>query len=603
MRRYRTRGGSVKVNWILSRAAALRGRHAEENEALLHASLAICPSIDYLERAWQDATLGKPAEGPYIEVEVPTAIDPTLTDDGTTVMTMFTQYGPYAEAGWPEGAREAYAQRCLDLLAQYAPNVKDAVAALRGARAAGSRAHLRPRRRLDLPGRAGPRPDGVHAARRRCCRATRRRSTASTSAAPGTHPGGGVIAARATTRRSACCATAPRAAARARRHRSRPPAERPFRTSLPGCPLTPKRHRSKDRRTLNESSSSGLSRRSLLARAGGLALTAGAAAGLAGCENTTTPVRVAGAGGGGKGILGDPTAGGPVDASGIPLARRDYPVTLPRVGEPVKSSASSPRAAASCRSTTTPTTSTRRCSRRSASRRASSVRVTTFDTLDEAFTKLSTGRLKFDVIFTLARPALAARRPQADPAAELRAGPEPRSRTRGRSCTSPFYDVGPRYSIPYTVYTTGIGWRNDKRAASIRPSSRTRGTRSGRPSQYRGRVGILDDVARGARHGADAARRRPTSTPRSPSCSSRRPRTCRSSTSGCASRSRSPSTRRCPPGACGCTRRGRATCIGARHLLPAEGHAAERPLLLVPADGRADLQRLHLRRRPTPRSR
>lgn len=127
MRRYRTRGGSVKVNWILSEPPRFEGVSAEENEALLHASLAICPSIDYLERAWQDATLGRPAEGPYIEVEVPTSIDPSLTDDGSTVMTMFTQYGPHAEAGWPEGAREAYAQRCLDLLAQYAPNVKDAV--------------------------------------------------------------------------------------------------------------------------------------------------------------------------------------------------------------------------------------------------------------------------------------------------------------------------------------------------------------------------------------------------------------------------------------------------------------------------------------------
>jgi phytoene dehydrogenase-like protein len=121
MRRYRSRGGSVKVNWILSEPP----RFADER--LLHTSLAICPSIDYLERAWQDATRGVPAEGPYIEVEVPTAIDPTLTDDGTTVMTMFTQYGPHAEEGWPEGAREAYAQRCLDLLAPHAPNVKDAV--------------------------------------------------------------------------------------------------------------------------------------------------------------------------------------------------------------------------------------------------------------------------------------------------------------------------------------------------------------------------------------------------------------------------------------------------------------------------------------------
>ena len=40
-----------------------------------------------------------------------------------------------------------------------------------------------------------------------------------------------------------------------------------------------------------------------------------------------------------KGLLGDPTAGGPVDAAGIPLARRDYPVTLPRIGDIVSSSA------------------------------------------------------------------------------------------------------------------------------------------------------------------------------------------------------------------------------------------------------------------------
>ena len=121
MVRYRSRGGSVKVNWILSEPPDFG------DPALTHTSLAICPSIDYLERAWQDATLGKPAEGPYIEVEVPTAIDPSLTDDGTTVMTMFTQYGPHDEAGWPDGAREAYAQRCLDMVAQYAPNVRDAV--------------------------------------------------------------------------------------------------------------------------------------------------------------------------------------------------------------------------------------------------------------------------------------------------------------------------------------------------------------------------------------------------------------------------------------------------------------------------------------------
>ena len=58
---------------------------------------------------------------------MPTSVDPSLTDDGSTVLTMFTQYGPYREEDWPEGAREAYAERCFDLLAEHAPNVKDAL--------------------------------------------------------------------------------------------------------------------------------------------------------------------------------------------------------------------------------------------------------------------------------------------------------------------------------------------------------------------------------------------------------------------------------------------------------------------------------------------
>jgi phytoene dehydrogenase-like protein len=127
MRRYRTRGGSVKINAILSEPPRYVNAAPEVSEQMLHASVAIAPSVPYLERAWQDATLGRPAEGPYIEVEVPTSIDPSLTDDGTTVLTMFTQYGPHAAGDWPDGAREAYAQRCFDLLAQHAPNVRDAI--------------------------------------------------------------------------------------------------------------------------------------------------------------------------------------------------------------------------------------------------------------------------------------------------------------------------------------------------------------------------------------------------------------------------------------------------------------------------------------------
>ena len=127
MRRYKTRGGSVKVNWVLSEPPRYEGVSDEDQARLIRSGVAFCPSIDYLERAWQDACRGVPSEAPYLEVECPSSIDSTLTDDGTFVMTMFTQYGPYDEAGWPEGSREAYADRCLEILAARAPNVRDAV--------------------------------------------------------------------------------------------------------------------------------------------------------------------------------------------------------------------------------------------------------------------------------------------------------------------------------------------------------------------------------------------------------------------------------------------------------------------------------------------
>ena len=127
MERFRSRGGSVKVNCVLAEPPRYEGVPAAEAEPLLRTGLALCPSIGYLERAWQDATRGVPADAPYVEIEVPSTVDPTLTDDGSCVMTLFTQYGPHDESGWPEGAREAYGERCLEIVARHAPNVKDAL--------------------------------------------------------------------------------------------------------------------------------------------------------------------------------------------------------------------------------------------------------------------------------------------------------------------------------------------------------------------------------------------------------------------------------------------------------------------------------------------
>ena len=58
---------------------------------------------------------------------MPSAVDPTLADGDGCVVTMFTQYGPHDEAGWPEGSRERYMDACLGVLDAVAPGVRDTV--------------------------------------------------------------------------------------------------------------------------------------------------------------------------------------------------------------------------------------------------------------------------------------------------------------------------------------------------------------------------------------------------------------------------------------------------------------------------------------------
>ncbi len=127
MERYRTRGGSVKVNYVLNEAPQYENVTPEEQKMLLGAGVNICPSIDYLEAAWQDALQGRPAASPYIEAEYPSSIDDSLTDDDRTIMTMFTQYGPSEESQWAEGDRERYGETCIDMLTRFAPNFRGAI--------------------------------------------------------------------------------------------------------------------------------------------------------------------------------------------------------------------------------------------------------------------------------------------------------------------------------------------------------------------------------------------------------------------------------------------------------------------------------------------
>lgn len=90
----------------------------------------ICPSLEYIERAFDDARHGRPSEAPLLECTIPSVIDPTVAPAHAHLMSMFVQYAPYKLNGvhWDQ-LRENFADRCFDVLNDYAPNFKRSVLA------------------------------------------------------------------------------------------------------------------------------------------------------------------------------------------------------------------------------------------------------------------------------------------------------------------------------------------------------------------------------------------------------------------------------------------------------------------------------------------
>ena len=86
------------------------------------------PTLDYLDRAYDDAKYGQPSEHPVLEITMPTSVDHTIAPDGKHILSMFVQYAPYhlADGNWDD-VKESFGDRCIEALAQYAPNVPDAI--------------------------------------------------------------------------------------------------------------------------------------------------------------------------------------------------------------------------------------------------------------------------------------------------------------------------------------------------------------------------------------------------------------------------------------------------------------------------------------------
>jgi phytoene dehydrogenase-like protein len=123
---FKIRGSSAKVNLALEALPEFTSWPGEG--AHLAGAISISPSLDYIERAYDDAKYGDFSRRPYMDIILPSVLDPSMAPPGKHVMSIFVQYAPYhLRAGaWPE-KREALGDAVIDTLGEYAPNLKSII--------------------------------------------------------------------------------------------------------------------------------------------------------------------------------------------------------------------------------------------------------------------------------------------------------------------------------------------------------------------------------------------------------------------------------------------------------------------------------------------
>ncbi len=125
---FRVRGSSGKVNIALSELPKFTAWPDGEPPLPYRGAISISPSVDYIERAYDDAKYGRISKRPYLDIIFPSMIDPDMAPPGHHVMSCFVQYAPYdAEGGWDDAKRDALGEAVISTIEQYAPNIRQAI--------------------------------------------------------------------------------------------------------------------------------------------------------------------------------------------------------------------------------------------------------------------------------------------------------------------------------------------------------------------------------------------------------------------------------------------------------------------------------------------
>jgi phytoene dehydrogenase-like protein len=127
VRRFKIRGSSGKLNIALD--GLPRFPAIPQGAPCTRGDMHVSDTIEMFERAYDDWKEGRWSRAPYIDMLIPSQIDPTMAPNGKHYMSVFVQYCPYelADGGWTADKRQAFGQTVIDTIAEHSPNFKDLI--------------------------------------------------------------------------------------------------------------------------------------------------------------------------------------------------------------------------------------------------------------------------------------------------------------------------------------------------------------------------------------------------------------------------------------------------------------------------------------------
>ncbi len=127
VRNFKIRGSSGKLNIALDGLPTFPA--IPEGSTLYYSDMHFIDSMERMERAYDDWKEGTWSKDPYVDMVIPTLVDPTMAPPGKHFMSCFVQYCPHQieERPWTDRERDAFGQTVIDQIANYSPDFKDLI--------------------------------------------------------------------------------------------------------------------------------------------------------------------------------------------------------------------------------------------------------------------------------------------------------------------------------------------------------------------------------------------------------------------------------------------------------------------------------------------